>query len=91
MERVRSSALMGTLAIVLPVIAVGGLSWAAALDRQARVETFGETLNFLLRQRPHLEQADTVEEFDYLLLDTETELLGEIANWYSRRSTAGVN
>jgi hypothetical protein len=83
--------LLATLAIVFPVIAVGGLSWAAALDREARIETFSETLSFLERQRPYLEQADTVEEFDFLLLETETELLGEVANWFSRRSTTGVN
>jgi hypothetical protein len=84
-------ALLGTMAIVLPVLAVGGLSWAAALDCEARIETFSETLRFLRRQRPYLEQAETVEEFDVLLIETETELLGEIANWFSRRSTAGVN
>jgi hypothetical protein len=79
-----------TLAIMLPVMAVGGLSWAAALDCEARVETFRETLNFLYRQKPHIEQATSAAEFDTLLLETETTLLGEIANWYSRRSNMEV-
>ena len=81
---------LGLLAIVLPVVAVGGLSWSAALDCEARVETFGETLRFLKRQRPLLEQAASVGEFDGLLLETETTLLGETANWFSRRSNTGV-
>lgn len=83
--------LLGLLAIVLPVVAVGCLSWAAAMDYEARVETFGETLSFLRRQKPLLKQADSAGEFDFLLMETETVLLGEIANWFSRRSTTGVN
>jgi len=81
---------LGTLAIVLPVLAVGGLSWSAALDCEARVETFIETLRFLERQRPFFEQATTVTEFDRLLLETESVLLGETANWFSRRSNTSV-
>ena len=81
---------LGTLAIVLPVLAVGGLSWAAALDCEARVETFGEALSFLKRQRAFLEQATSATEFNRLLLETETTLLGETANWFSRRSNTGV-
>lgn len=70
--------------------AVGGLSWAAVLDSEARVETFGETLDFLKRQRPFLEQATSAAEFDRLLLETETILLGETTNWFSRRSNTGL-
>ena len=47
-------------------------------------------LRFLKRQRPLLEQAASVGEFDGLLLETETTLLGETANWFSRRSNTGV-
>lgn len=83
-------AVLGTLAIVLPVLAVGGLSWSAALDCEARVETFTETLRFLERQAPFFEQATTVTEFDRLLLETESVLLGETANWFSRRSNTSV-
>jgi SMODS and SLOG-associating 2TM effector domain 1 len=84
-------ALLGSLAVVLPVLAVGGLSWAAALDCEARVETFGETLQFIRRQRPFFEQAASGSEFDQLVIETETVLLGEITNWYSRRANKGVS
>jgi hypothetical protein len=83
-------AIIGGLAISLPVLAVGGLSWAAAVDSEARVQTFEEGLQFLRRQRPYLEQAESGSEFDQLLLETETALLGEISSWYSRRSSKGV-
>lgn len=82
--------LLGTLAVVLPVLAVGGLSWAAALDYEARGETFSETLAFLKRQKELLLWADTVAEFDRLVLETESVLLGEVGNWFSRRANAGV-
>jgi SMODS and SLOG-associating 2TM effector domain 1 len=82
---------LGTLAIVLPVLAVAGLSWAAALDCEARVETFRETRKFLKKQRSVIKQANTAAEYDRLLLETETVLLGETTNWFSRRATTGVN
>lgn len=82
---------IGFFAVTLPVIAVAGLSWAAAIDCEARVETFEETLRFLRRQRPYLEQADSAFEFDQLLMETEAVLLGEISSWYSRRTTKGVS
>jgi hypothetical protein len=84
-------AILGTFAVTLPVLAVGGLSWAAAVDCEARVETFRETLHFLRCQRPYLEQASSGSEFDRLLIETETVLLGEITNWYSRRANKGVS
>jgi hypothetical protein len=82
--------ILGTLAIVLPVLAVGGLSWAAALDCAARVETFRDTLQFLLRQRLYIENASSGEEFDDLLRETELTLLSETAGWYARRSNTSV-
>ena len=84
-------AVLGSLAVTLPVLAVGGLSWTAAVDCEARVQTFEETLHFLRRQRPYLEQAASGPEFDRLLIETETVLLGEISNWYSRRSNKNVS
>lgn len=54
------------------------------------METFGETLKYFNRQRPLLEQAAPAAEFDLLLLETKTTLLGETTNWFSRRSTTGV-
>jgi hypothetical protein len=84
-------AVLGALAVALPVLAVGGLSWAAAVDCEARVETFGESLKFLRSQRPLLEQATSGTEFDQLVVETETVLLGEITGWYSRRANKGVS
>lgn len=84
-------AALGFLAVTFPVLAVAGLSWAAAFDCEARVETFEEALRFLHRQRPHLEQASSGYEFDQLLLETEAVLLCEIATWYSRRATKAVS
>ena len=81
---------LGTFAIVLPVLAVGALSWSAALDLSARVETFRETLEFLQRQRPLIENAASGDEFDKLLGETEYVLLSETAGWFARRSNTSV-
>jgi hypothetical protein len=81
---------LGVLAILLPVLAVGTLSLAAAMDYEARTHTFGEVLIFLSRQRELLRHAVTRREFEGLMLETEARLLGETANWYSRRSYLGV-
>lgn len=82
---------LGILAVVFPVLAVAGVSWASALDFEARIETFQETLHHLKRQQELIKRADTAAEFDKLLLETETVLLGENANWFSRRANTGVN
>lgn len=82
--------LLGTLAIMMPVLAVAGLSWLAALDCEARVETFEETHAFLHRQQKFLACADTGAEFDRLIIETEAVLLGEVINWFSRRANTGV-
>ena len=81
---------LGGMAIVLPVMAVAALSWAAAIDCEARAETFRETLDFLHRRAVSLPHADTAAEFDRLLLETESVLLGEVANWFSRRANTSV-
>jgi hypothetical protein len=81
---------LGVLAIILPVLAVGTLSLAGAMDYEARTHTFGEVLTFLRRQRELLRHAVTRREFEGLMLETEARLLGETANWYSRRSYLGV-
>ena len=82
--------LLGIFAVLLPVLAVGGLSWANALDYQARIETFEEMLRFLRRQKQILPLADTNEEFEKLIQATEAELLGEVANWFSRRANINI-
>lgn len=81
---------LGPLAIILPMLGVAGLSWAAALDYEARVETFREAHDFLQTQEGIIGRADTAAEYDRLLLETETVLLGEVTNWFSRRRTKEV-
>jgi hypothetical protein len=84
------TASLGVLAIILPVLAVGTMSLAAAMDLEARTHTFGDVLKLLQRQRKLLTQAATRREFEGLMLRAEAALLGETANWYSRRSYLGV-
>ena len=79
------------LAIILPVAAVGFLSWAAASDLEARVQTFTEMQAFLDKQRKKLEAAASEAEFNRLVRETEPRLLGETLNWYWRRSFTGVS
>jgi hypothetical protein len=81
----------GTLAIILPVLAVGMLSWSAAMDANARRQTYSEMTKYLKEHRLLLEQAKSGGEFDKLMLESESRLLGETANWLSRRSFTGVS
>jgi hypothetical protein len=80
----------GPLAIVLPVLAVGALSLAAAFDLEARAKTFYDMLAFLRRQMRFIEHATSEREFEDLILETESRLLGETVSWLSRRSFAEV-
>lgn len=82
---------LGTLAVALPVLAVAALTWSAALDTEARLHTFTETLEFLEEQLVAIREARSGYEFNRLLLETETRLLGETASWFSRRSYIGVS
>lgn len=84
------SGLLGILAIILPVFAVATLSLASAWDVEARVHTYEEMLGFLNDQVDQLNSATSEREFVRLMLETESRLLGETANWYSRRSFTGV-
>jgi hypothetical protein len=85
-----STAILGGLAVVLPVLAVAALSLAAAFDQEARYHTSKEMLEFLLVQTDLLKSAGSPREFSRLLLETESRLLGETANWYARRAFVGV-
>jgi len=82
--------LLGVLAIVFPILAVGALSFIASMDIAARAHTFAETLEFLQLQRPLLQQSESPREFAALLQETEARLLGEVTSWYSRRSFTSV-
>ncbi|MCP5518828.1 MAG: hypothetical protein H7A45_16415 [Verrucomicrobiales bacterium] len=80
------AATLGILAVVLPVAAVGALSLAASFDWEGRAHTFAEMREFLEGVRRPIEQATSEREFHFLATEIETRLLGETANWASRRS-----
>lgn len=86
-----AATLMGGLAIMLPVFAVAAVSLAAAWDVEALIHTYEETRVFLEDQVELLKQAASFQEYSTLLVETETRLLGETANWYSRRSFLNIN
>ena len=50
------------------------------------METFRDTLETARRLRGNLARAGSAGEFERLLLETETALLGETAGWFARRS-----
>lgn len=82
--------LLGMIAIIFPVLAVGALSLSAANDLEARIHTYDDILRFLGRQTQLLESAVSAPEFAKLVAQTEARLLSETATWYSRRSFTGV-
>jgi len=85
-----AKSVLGFLAVVLPVVAVAALSLAAANDLEARHHTFEEMHDFLKRQSTRIENCGSEREFSRLLLETESRLLGETVNWFSRRSFTAV-
>ena len=82
--------ILGSFAILLPVIAVGALSLAASFDLEARAHTYSDTLQYLQETLPLLHGARTEGVFIHRVLQTESRLLGETANWFSRRSFTSV-
>ena len=84
-------AVLGVLAVALPVIAVAALSLATAFDLEAREGISSEMVGFLTDQVARLKNATDAREYQRLLIETETRLLGETANWFARRSYVGVS
>lgn len=80
------STYLGSAAILLPVLAVAALSWAAAKDYEARVHTYREMVEFLKNQVARIQSAVSRRENSRLIKETETHLLRETADWYSRRT-----
>jgi hypothetical protein len=72
------------------VLAAAALSLAAAHDLEAQEHTYHETSEFLERQKQYLEDARSERDFAALVLETESQVLGETATWFSRRSFTGV-
>ncbi len=81
---------LGFLAVVLPVVAAGGLSWAAGQDYATRLHTYREMLEFLTGQVKRFELATSAREVEHLVQTTEQHLLGETADWSRRRRVLGV-
>jgi hypothetical protein len=77
---------LGTLAIVMPVLAAGALSLAGAMDLDAQEHTYIEMHEFLEKQVTRFTSARSERDYRNLVIETETRLLGETANWFSRRS-----
>jgi hypothetical protein len=86
-----TSAWLGGLAVLLPVVAVAALSLAASFDVEARHHTFADMLQHLKRQHEFLELAQSEREFARLALETESALVGETVAWYSRRAFTSVS
>jgi hypothetical protein len=82
--------LLGTAAIFLPTLAVGAVSWAAAKEYNARVQSFKGMLDFLNEQQDRLLKATSAQEFHRLVEETESNLLGENVEWYFRTKVIGV-
>jgi hypothetical protein len=82
--------IMGTMAILLPIVAVAALSLASAFDLEARYHLSAEMVEFLHAQRLRLENASTRREYARLLIETESRMLGETVNWYARRTFLGI-
>ena len=81
----------GLLAVVLPVAAVGFLSWAAASDLEGRAKTYADMHRFLTMQAERLAQAVAKREFEQLVRETELRILEENLGWFSRRLFSGVS
>jgi len=82
---------LGFGAVVLPTLAVGSLSWIAAKDFEARVNTYRNTLAFIQKKYDEITKAQGAREFNKLVLETESYLLGEVVTWYNRRAYLGVS
>ncbi len=81
---------LGLLSVIFPVMAVAATSLAAATDLDARIETFEQAAEFLREQLPLIEKAESMTEMTPFIVVTEERLLGEVANWYSRRTYLGI-
>lgn len=82
--------LAGPAAILLPVAAVGFMSFAVAMDWEARAHTFEDMHAFVVRQSQHIEGAASLRELAGLASATEARLLGETLSWFGRRAYVGV-
>lgn len=80
----------GVAAVVLPVVAVGVMSMAAALDTDARAHFFAQMHDFLGTQARRFKQVASAREAAALAKETELRLLSETVSWYSRRAYTSI-
>ena len=66
------------------------MSFAVAMDWEARAHTFDDMHQFVDRQCSHIEAAASFRELTALALQTEGRLLGETLSWFGRRAYVGV-
>jgi len=83
------AAVLGAMAVVFPVLAVGALSWANALDYQARATINDDMVRVLERQRAAIERCTDLRELRRLILETENALFTEVSEWHARRAVIG--
>jgi len=96
------TSVLGVLAVFLPVLAVGALSWAAAQDYEARVHSFRTTLDYLEHESAALDRIlrdpdepaasglSDVRDARRVIEGIEQALLGETAEWSTRRTFGRV-
>jgi hypothetical protein len=77
-------------AVLLPVVAVGVLSFTAALDMEARSHTFAQMHRFVKRQARCIAGVGSAGEAAGFAAETESRLLGETVTWYSRRAHTSI-
>ncbi|MBK6882380.1 MAG: hypothetical protein IPH05_05460 [Flavobacteriales bacterium] len=77
--------------IIGPILAVGILSYSAAMDREANAVTFRETRTRIDDLERRIAAAKSRNEMERLVVETEQVLLGENAAWFSRRTFKGVS
>jgi hypothetical protein len=80
----------GLCAAWFPVVAVGAMSFASALDLQAREHEFSEMHRFLKIQAAHIAAVSSLRELAALAGATEARLLGETLHWFARRAYTSV-
>lgn len=68
---------LGTLAVILPSVAVGVMSLAAAHDYEAQNYIYRQMAQWLPEQRQRIQQATSQQEFGQLVQETELRLLSE--------------
>lgn len=81
---------LGFASELLPVLAVAGLSLAAASDWEATHYESSALHAYLQRQKLELEGVSSAHECRRMVMEIESRLLGKELNWFNRRSFLGI-